>query len=308
MHIIHDLNDFQAGWQSSALTLGVFDGMHRGHQALISRVQKRSRGDAHARILVTYHPHPDLVLGKRDAGRSELFTYNEKIALYQRFDLDAVIFLPFTRELAQMSALRYLKEILLEKLHAKHIIIGYDQRFGRGRKGDYAFLKKMSRRYDFRVEQIGAVKFRGEVVSTSKIRRRIEDGDVAGANRMLGHDFFISALVVRGKQRGTDLGFPTANLDVSPTKTVPGRGVYTAVTEWGGRRFKTMVNVGYNPTFGQEQLSIEAHLLDFDEDLYGQELRVFFRDRLRDEVKFDSVEELVEQLRLDREATAKMKI
>jgi riboflavin kinase/FMN adenylyltransferase len=216
--------------------------------------------------------------------------------------------LPFTPELARMSALRYLKEILLGQLHAKHIIIGYDQRFGRGRKGDYAFLKKMSRRYDFRVEQIGAVRYRGSIVSTSKIRGLIESGDIARANRLLGHDFFLNALVVRGERRGTTIGFPTANLDVPPTKTLPAHGVYTAITEWGDHRFRTMVNVGVKPTFGQNQLSVEAHLLDFSGNLYGEQLRVYFRDRLRDEQKFDSVDALKAQLERDRAATSRLKL
>ncbi len=311
MLVIHDPNSVRPEWDSCALTLGVFDGMHRGHQALINRVQKRSRngrGADRARVLVTYHPHPDLVLGKRDAGRSELFTYDEKLALYQKFDLDAVVFLPFTKELARMTALRYLKEILLAQLRARHIIIGYDQRFGRGRKGDYAFLKKMSRKYEFKVEQIGAVRYRGAIVSTSRIRGLIEAGSVSRANRLLGHEFFIDALIVRGKQRGATIGFPTANLAVPPTKTVPGGGVYTAVAEVGKSRFRAMVNVGVNPTFGNNQLSVEAHLLDFSGDLYGERLRLFFRDRLRDERKFESIDELKAQLQRDRAQTQKMKL
>lgn len=312
MLVIHDLNAEQPEWESSALTLGVFDGMHRGHQALISQVQKRSRtsrgAEPRARILVTYHPHPDLVLGKREAGRSELFTYTEKLALYQKFDLDAVVFLPFTKELARMTALRYLKEILLGKLRAKHIIIGYDQHFGRGRKGDYGFLKQMSRKYDFRVEQVGAVRYRGRIVSTSRIRALLAEGAVNQANRLLGHDFFIDALVVRGQQRGSTIGFPTANLDVPPTKTIPGGGVYTAVAELGKQRFRAMVNIGINPTFGQNQLSVEAHLLEFSGDLYGEHLRVFFLDRIRDEQKFDSIEALKAQLERDRRIAQKIKL
>jgi len=307
MQIVHDLNEFEASWESCALTLGVFDGMHRGHQALIERVQKRSRKNE-ARVLVTYHPHPDLVLGKRKDKRSELFTYDEKLSLFQRFDLDAVIFLPFTLELAQMSALRYLKEILLAKLRARHIIIGYDQRFGRGRKGDYDFLKKMSKRYAFKVEQIGAIKHHGQVVSTTSIRSLVERGDIPKASEMLGHEYFIQAMVMRGFQRGHTIGFPTANLDVPATKCVPGVGVYTAVAELGEQRFKAMVNVGWNPTFDGDRLSVEAHLLGFDSDIYGKYMRLYFRNRIRDEIKFDGVEALKAQLERDREVTTQMKL
>ncbi|MCB1321709.1 MAG: riboflavin biosynthesis protein RibF, partial [Leptospiraceae bacterium] len=271
MQVIRELKEFAAPWEAAVLTLGVFDGMHRGHQALIERVQKRSRRDDRARLLVTYHPHPDLVLGKRDGRKgSELFTYEEKISLFEPYNLDAVIFLPFTLELARMTALRYLKDILLSKLHASHIIIGYDQRFGRGRKGDFHFLKTMSRRYDYRVERIAAVRYRGEVVSSSRIRALIREGEMHRANRLLGHDFFVTGIVVRGDRRGRDLGFPTANLLWPESKILPGRGVYTAIAEWNGRRYRAMVNIGTNPTFEESVgYKVEAHLLDFEGDLYG---------------------------------------
>ncbi len=309
MHIIHDLEKFEAPWESSVITLGVFDGMHRGHQALVNRLQKRSRRNNRARLLVTYHPHPDLVLGKRKSLRGvELFTYEEKLALLQRFDLDAAVFLSFTPELARMTALRYLKEILIGKLRASHIIIGYDQCFGRGRKGNFDFLKKMSHRYDYKVERIGAVKNRGKLVSSSLIRGLLNEGDIKTANRLFDHEFFLTGTVVRGFQRGADLGFPTANLEVPETKLVPADGVYTAIAEWGARRFRAMVNIGSKPTFGRENRTIEAHLLDFNENLYGEQLRLYFKARLRDEQKFDGPEALVEQLKKDREKAAKLKL
>lgn len=308
MLIIHDIESFTAPWQECALTLGVFDGMHRGHRALVDRIARRSRWTRRARILVTYFPHPDLVLGKRDAARSELYTYNEKLALYQRFDLDAVVFLPFTRDFARMTALRYLKSILLEKLKATRIVIGYDQRFGRGRKGDFDFLKKMSRRYPFKVEQIGAVKYRGEPVSTTRIRELLSRGEVERANRLLGHEFFVSAMVIRGRQRGRTIGFPTANLEVPETKQLPAEGVYACIAEYGGKRYRAMTNVGRNPTFGGGVLNVETHLLDFNDDLYGRELRLYFRERLREERKFESIDHLKDQLLMDRAATARVKL
>lgn len=309
VHIIHDLEQFEAPWNSSVLTLGVFDGMHTGHQALIQRLQKPSRKRDSARVLVTYHPHPDFVLGKRASlAGLELYTYEEKLALFQRFDLDAVIFLPFTMELARMTALRYLKEILLGKLKANHIIIGYDQCFGRGRKGNYQFLKQMSKRYGFRVERIAAIRARGKTVSTSRIRQLISSGDIKRANQLLGHQFFLTGLVVRGSQMGAKLGFPTANLEVPESKLLPQGGVYTAVAEYGSERYRAMVNIGTKPTFGGAQLSIEAHLLEFSGDLYGRRLRLFFTERLRDEQKFPSVEALVAQLAKDRKRASRVKL
>ena len=309
MHIIHDLEAFEPPWSSSVLTLGVFDGMHSGHQGLIRRLQKRSRKGDRARVLVTYHPHPDLVLGKRkSAAGVELYTYEEKLALFQRFDLDAVVFLPFTEQLARMTALRYLKEILLGKLRANHIIIGYDQCFGRGRKGNYQFLKQMSRRYGYAVERIAAIRSRGRTVSTSLIRTLVAEGDIARANSLLGHSFFVTGTVVRGSQRGADLGFPTANLEIPTTKLIPGGGVYGAVAEHGPERYRAMVNIGTNPTFGGAALSVEAHLLDFSGDLYGRRLRLHFTSRFRDEQRFESADELIVQLGKDLARARRIKL
>ncbi|MCE9597174.1 MAG: bifunctional riboflavin kinase/FAD synthetase [Spirochaetia bacterium] len=306
MHIIHDIENFEAPWKSCAVTPGVFDGLHKGHQALIHKLLKK-RVDA--RVLLTYHPHPDLVLGKRKSAETyELFTYEEKLALFQSYPLDAVVFLPFTPELARMTALRYLKEILLGKLKASHIVIGYDQCFGRGRKGDFAFLKKMSRRYNYSVDRVKAVRRSGLVISSSQIRNSLANGQMETAAKLLGHDYFITGLVVRGFQRGREMGFPTANLEVPRSKVLPMQGVYTARAEWGGRSYRAMVNIGTNPTFDGRQLTIEANLLDFNADLYGEQLRIHFRKRIRDEVKFDSMEALIAQLHKDREVTLKEKL
>jgi len=306
LHILHDLSTFDAPWESCAVTPGVFDGIHRGHQALIKRLLKKKAG---ARVLLTYHPHPDLVLGKRkDPEGYELFTYEEKLSLFQNYPLDAVVFLPFTLELARMTALRYLKEILLGKLRAKHIVIGYDQCFGRGRKGDYNFLKLMSRKYDFAVDRVKAVRGFGPVISSSQIRASLLAGETERAARLLGHSYFMTGIVVRGFQRGRLIGFPTANLAVPRSKVTPREGVYTARVTRAGKTYRAMVNIGRNPTFDGKLLSIEAHILDFNEDLYGEEVRVYFHKRIRDEMRFSSVEELRLRLIRDRQITASEKM
>jgi riboflavin kinase/FMN adenylyltransferase len=309
MYIVHDIENFEAYYDHSVLTLGVFDGMHRGHQQLISRLQKHSRRRSRPRVLVTYTPHPDLVLGKREQHRGcELFTYEEKLSLLQKFDLDIAVFLPFTLELARMTALRYLREIILGKLRADRIIIGYDQCFGRGRKGDYDFLKLMSRKYDYAVERIKAVKRKGDIISTSRIKYLLQKGAIEQANDLLGYEFFLTGMVVRGFQRGKTLGFPTANLEFPETKAIPAEGVYTAVAEWGGRKFRAMVNIGSNPTFQAENQTVEAHLLDFDTEIYGEQIRLFFYHRIRDVMPFDGPESLKAQLERDRKVAAKLKL
>jgi len=285
---------------------GVFDGVHKGHQAIVQKLLKKK---ADARVLLTYHPHPDIVLGKRkDPEMYELFTYEEKLSLFQTYLLDAVVFLPFTLELARMTALRYLKEILLGKLKAKHLVIGYDQCFGRGRKGDYAFLKKMSRRYPYTVDRVKAIRRSGYVISSSQIRELLREGNIEKATALLGHEYFVTGTVVRGFQRGRLLGFPTANLEIPRSKILPKDGIYTARAEWGGRSYRAMVSIGRNPTFEGKFLTVEAHLLEFDADLYGESLRLYFKKRIRDELKFSSVEDLKARMEKDREFTRKIRM
>lgn len=309
MQVVHNLEDFEPNWKQAALTLGVFDGIHLGHQALLGAVDKVAKKKNYAQVLVTYHPHPDLVLGKRNPGeRSELFTYPEKLTLLEKTGLDAVIFLPFTKELARMTALRYLREILLGHLRAKCIVIGYDQKFGRGRKGNYALLKKMSHRYDYKVERVSAVKMKGAIVSSSRIRSLLAAGDVQMASRLLGQSFFLTGTVLKGHQRGKTLGFPTANLGISDSKIIPKEGVYSCIAEHDGIRYRAMVNVGRNPTFQQTDLSIEAHILGFDKDIYGELLQLSFVERLRDEKKFSGVDELIAQLHVDLKHTQKLRL
>ena len=298
------------------LTFGVFDGLHRGHQALLKEVQKQSRKNKKkpARVLLSYYPHPDFVLGKRSPETStELYSYEEKLSLLKKLDLDALCFLRFTPELARMTALHYLREILLKKLRATCIIIGYDQHFGQGRKGNYAFLKKMASSYHFQVKQVQALKYRREILSSTNIRKHIARGEIARANALLGYPFFMQAVVKRGEQRGRSLGFPTANLQVSPGKAIPLEGVYAGFADWKGKRLRAMISVGKKPSFTAlnkiEKSEIEAHLLDFDEkkNLYGQHITLFFQKFLRKQIKFNSAQELIMQLEKDKKLSKKIK-
>ncbi len=315
MIIVHELEHFKATWDSCVLTLGAFDGLHRGHQVLLKQIQKRSHRKKHARVLLSYYPHPDFVLGKRK-GKSqvELFSYDEKLSLFQNFDLDAVCLLRFTPALAKISAMRYLKEVLLEKLHAAHIIIGHDQGFGKGRKGNYQLLKKMSSRYNYQVKKIEAVKYRREIVSSTNIRKHILNGDIERANTLLGYHFFIRAMVKRGEQRGRDLGFPTANLEIPASKIIPDIGVYLGYANWGDEYYVAMISVGSKPSFRSstntkkiaEEIIVEAHLLKFNKQLYGQTITVFFTKHIRDQIKFASPDELKKQLEQDKKLTLKL--
>jgi riboflavin kinase/FMN adenylyltransferase len=305
MQIVHNLQTFQPDWQHASLTLGVFDGIHLGHQALLKKIQIQK--DSYKRVLVTYHPHPDLVLGKiKEEYGIELFTYEEKLSLLQKYDIDVVVFLEFTKEFANTTAEDYLKNILIDKLRAKYIVIGYDQCFGKNRQGNYQFLLEKSKKYDFVVEQIEPVLFEGEVVSSSRIRNLLKNGEIEKANQLLNKYFYITGTVVKGFQRGRTIGFPTANLDIPTTKVIPKIGVYRGYCEYGGIYYRAMINIGYNPTFNNQLLSVEAHVLDFDKNIYGEQVRFLFVDRLRDEKKFSGIEELKEQLQKDKEKTMEL--
>ncbi len=307
MRIIHDIHSFELPDEKSVLTLGVFDGLHKGHLSLLKRLDHISR-KGYKKVLVTYHPHPDQVLGKSAGGRTELFTYEEKLGLLQKYRLDYCIFLPFTTELAAMSAEDYLRKILIQKLKAKHIIIGYDQTFGHRRTGDFGFLESRKPVYSYDLEQIQEVRFKKEIVSSSLIRRLISEGNIKEANRYLGHDFFLTGTVIRGNQRGRKIGFPTANLDVASTKVLPADGVYKGYCKIAGKYYRMMLNIGRNPTFSLDFLSIEAHILDWKDSLYGETLRVFLTDRIRDEKKFSGPEELSEQIKKDAKSARKVNL
>jgi len=307
LQIVHDLNSFIPTFRSSVLTLGVFDGLHTGHQALLSRLKKRAL-PGQAKILVTYDPHPDIVLGKAKPHRTEIFTYHEKLQLLQEFDLDVVVFLPFTKELARMSAISYLEDILIKKLKASHIIFGYDQCFGKDRKGNYDFLVSHSSKFNFTVERIGEVSAGGSIVSSSRIRSLVAEGNIETANILLCKNFFLTGTVVRGFQRGRKLGYPTANLDVPETKLLPAPGVYIGYAEWSKKIFRAMIHAGTVPTFGLDYITVEAHLLDFSEDIYGEQLKVSFVRKIRNIEKFSGMEELKARLENDRSIAATVEL
>ncbi len=299
MQIVHNLETFKADWDHASLTLGVFDGIHLGHQALLNRIQIQK--NSYKRVLVTYYPHPDLVLGKRkEEYGTELFTYEEKLSLLQKYDIDVVVFIEFTREFANTTAEDYLKNILIDKLKAKYIVIGYDQCFGKNREGNYNFLLEKSKKYGYIVERIDPVVYDGIIVSSSKIKTLLKEGNLSLANRLLGKNFYITGTVVKGFQRGRTIGFPTANLDIPLTKVIPKIGVYKGYCEYGGVFYKAMINIGYNPTFNNQLLSVEAHILDFDKNIYGEQVKFHFVDRIRDEIKFSGIEELKAQLEKDK--------
>ena len=297
MRIIDDLTFTRDDFSSPAVTIGSYDGLHLGHQAIIKRAIERARGGNSEAVVLTFDPHPVKVLHPQL--QIPLITpYRKKMMLLERFGVDVTINLPFTRDLSKMSAEEFIQEIVQRRIAPRWVVVGFNFSFGRDGGGTAEELKKMGERLGFEVEIIPPYTVAGEVVSSTRIRELIVSGEIIKANRMLGMNFFILGKVIHGHARGKGLGFPTANLEITE-QLYPKDGVYAASVTVNGKKYHAVVNIGTNPTFGDEAFAVEAFLFDCEDDLYGKELHVTFVDRLRDEETFPSPDILVHQIEKD---------
>jgi len=297
MKIIRSLQELGPPIADTVVTIGNFDGVHLGHREVFRQVVARAHEYDGVATVVTFNPHPLKVLAPLQAPRL-LNTYQEKERLIEASCIDLLVILPFDQALARMTAREFVETILVRGLGVKHLIIGYDYAFGNNREGDADYLREQGRIHGFTVEVLGAVSKAGEAYSSTGVRHRLAAGDVAGVVEVLGRHFTLEGRVVQGLQRGAQLGFPTANL-VSEKEILPRPGVYAVKVKFAERLFDGVMNIGFNPTFGLERISLEVHILDFRQDLYGQTLRVYFLERLRDELVFTSVKALAEQIAED---------
>lgn len=287
--------------QASVLTTGTYDGVHKGHQAIVRYLVERAKVLGGMATVVTFDPHPREVIGTGNI--PILTTLEERAGILESLGLDRFVVLPFTRSLSLMEPEEYVEEVLLEEIGLQEIVIGYDHRFGRNRAGDRSTLEGLAREHRFSVDVIPKQVVTGITVSSTQIRKVLsESGDVETAAELLGRPYSLAGTVVRGEQRGYKLGFPTANIHPAhPKKLIPKVGVYAIRAETGLGRFDGMMNIGRRPTFEEDGLmTVEAHLFGFEGDLYGTDIRVEFVARLRDEQKFDGVEAIREQLREDQ--------
>lgn len=285
--------------ERSVLTVGTFDGVHLGHQAILRYLLERADRVGGVPTVVSFDPHPrEVVTGEHVP---LLTTLDERGELLAEHGVERFVVLPFTRDLSNLSPEDYVEQVLIETIGLREIVIGYDHRFGKNRAGDRSTLERLGAEHGFSVDVIPEQLVQDQTVSSSAIRRLLGTGDVAGAARMLGRSYALTGTVVRGDQRGRTIGYPTANLRVhGERKLVPALGVYAVRVERGGERLAGMMNVGRRPTFETDgAVSVEVHLFDFDGDIYGDRLHVHFAERIRDEVRFDGVEELVARLRED---------
>lgn len=297
---LHDSLDQLPAFRNAVLTIGTFDGVHLGHQQLLDRIRLRARELEGESVLITFHPHPRIVLGAGE-GLRLINTLDERIALLEQYGLDHTVVVPFTHEFASQPAEDYVNDFLLRHFRPKCLVIGYDHRFGSKRSGDIHLLRKMGIESGYEVEEISKQTLSEIGISSSKIRKALHKGNVELAGGLLGHPFEIIAGVAHGYGIGRTLGFPTANLQIEDEyKIIPADGVYAAMAEAAGKRYPAMLNIGYRPTFNGREHSIEIHLIGFEGDLYEEKLRVSFAARIRDEIAFQDKDALISQLENDR--------
>jgi riboflavin kinase / FMN adenylyltransferase len=294
----HGRDEVPPGWDRSVVTIGVFDGVHRGHQRIIARAAALARDLRLPAVVITFDPHPDEIV--RPGTRPPLLCSPKRRAeLLASMGADAVMVLPFTLELSRVGPDEFVQSVLVDRLRAARVVVGEDFRFGHRAGGDVTLLRELGDKYDFEAEGVPLVAD-GEPISSTLIRRRLTEGAVESAARLLGRPHRVEGVVVRGARRGRDLGFPTANLETLPHTAIPGDGVYAGFLQAPEARWPAAISIGTNPTFGGDTRVVEAYALDRDDlDLYGEHVGVDFVARLRDTLKFDSVDALVEQMRRD---------
>lgn len=285
----------------AVVTSGTFDGVHLGHRKILDRLQEIARQHQGETVVITYWPHPRLVLHPEDTSLKLLNTFEEKAELLKQAGIDHLVRIPFTREFAQLSSEEFIIRILVQIIGTKKLVIGYDHRFGHNREGSFEELKKNAPRYGFEVEEIPPQDVDHITVSSTKIRRALEQGDVETANLLLGRPYSLRGQVVKGDRLGRLIGFPTANIDIdSHYKLIPADGVYAVTAQHAGQTFNGMMYIGLRPTIGGIHKTLEVNLFDFDKEIYGDELIVHLHARLRADNRFSDLDELRQQLVLDK--------
>lgn len=304
MEIIQGLENIKRSFKRPVVTIGNFDGVHLGHQRIFERVKQESLRLGAESIVITFEPHPLKILSPQNFVPI-LTPFKMKMKFIEEAGIETALCIQFSSSFSKISAQEFIKTILVEKLNIKKIIIGYNYQFGNDKKGDVKTLLEAGRSFNFETEVIEALKIDNIVVSSSKIRELIKNGDIEKASRLLGRDYIIIGKVIKGSGRGVSIGFPTANIEMSD-QLYPKRGVYAVRVLWNNEKFNGLANIGINPTFlpveSESEIatpSFEVHILNFNKFIYGDEIQVSFLKRIRDEIRFENVSDLTEQIKLD---------
>ncbi|NBL64684.1 bifunctional riboflavin kinase/FAD synthetase [Flavobacterium sp. NST-5] len=298
MKIYHNIFDFSTQ-KKTVVTLGTFDGVHLGHTKILEKLNSNPNAET---LVLTFFPHPRMVLQQGDF--KLINTLDEKAQLLAKTGLQNLIIHPFSQEFSEMSAEDFVTKVLVETFNIQKIIIGYDHRFGKKRAADINDLIVFGKKYNFEVEQIEAQEINDISISSTKIRNAINEGEIELANKYLGYHFFFTGIVVEGKKLGRTINFPTANISLSENyKLVPAQGVYIVKSEIKGKVLHGMMNIGTNPTVGENHQTIEVHFLNFNENIYNQEIQISVLKKIRHQEKFSSLDALKQQLEQDRDVT-----
>jgi riboflavin kinase / FMN adenylyltransferase len=290
-------------FRNAVVTIGTFDGVHMGHRKVIGKLKEAATAIGGETIIVTFHPHPRKIVSSAILGIRLINTLDEKIELLEKLGIDHLVVVPFTEVFANQPAEEYIRDFLVEKFRPHTIIIGYDHRFGRDRQGDYLMLEQRAADYGYTLKEIPKHILDNISISSTNIREDILHNRIETANKLLGYEFFFSGEVVHGDKLGRKLGYPTANLKIlDEEKILPGNGIYAVYASLQGsdHKYKAMMSIGFRPTVDGKKRVVEVNVFDFNEEIYGRQLRVYVKKYLREEIKFDSLEELVKQIDQDK--------
>ncbi|PIF05001.1 MAG: riboflavin biosynthesis protein RibF [Draconibacterium sp.] len=307
MKLYQGLTDFKV--HKPIVTIGTFDGVHLGHREVILHLQEIARKYGGETVIFTFYTHPRLITAPDETNLRLLTTLPEKTALFERYGIDHLVVYPFDKTFSELSYSEFVKNILVEKMKTHCLVVGYDHKFGKNREGDYEYLKKCAAKHQFQIEKLDVLTIENENVSSTRIRRALENGRIKKANKYLGYRFSLSGKVVIGRQLGRKIGFPTANIEASDKhKIIPGYGVYAVKVLIDDAEYNGMLNIGTRPTFNNnaDNRSIEVNIFDFNEKIYGKEITLEFVDKIRDEKKFEGINGLVEQLKKDEVSARKI--
>ncbi len=287
--------------QNVVVSQGTFDGVHKAHKVILSRLKEIAANQNGETLLITFEPHPRMVLFPNDHGLKLLNTQEEKIELLNSVGIDNLLVIPFTKDFSRQSSLQFIRDVVVEKIGAKVLVVGYDHRFGKNREGSFENLQEYSNLYGFDLVRIPEQDVENVAVSSSKIRSALLIGDIEQATKYLDRFYSIEGKVIEGKKLGRTLGFPTANIKVvDENKLIPADGIYAVNVFIHKKQYGGMMNIGNNPTIANKGRSLEVNIFEFDESIYNEKIKIEFVDKLRDEIKFDSISELQSQLIKDK--------
>ena len=300
MNVYYGIQEFKK-LENAVVTSGTFDGVHLGHQKILKRLNEVAELTNRESVVITFYPHPRSVISPDNQIVKLLSTLDEKIELLEKSGVNHLLIVPFTREFSELSSEEFIQKILIDTIGTKTLVIGYDHRFGKNREGGFDYLKLNKEKYGFGIEEISRQDIENVGVSSSKIRKALQEGDVPSADHFLGRNYSLSGVIVKGKQLGRTIGFPTANIQVREiAKLIPLDGVYAVKVYYKDEAFGGMLNIGNRPTVDGTFQTVEVNIFDFDQEIYGEKLTVEFLQKIRNERKFNGLDELKAQIAKDK--------